>query len=531
MPTVPRWLLIALAVVLLVGLMAQIVLEAVVDGDWLAGRLRSAVGEQRATVSVGRGDPGLLGRSLAIEDLAIEPVAGGDADAFPMSIRVPRLRLDGIDLWTLIAHGGLQVDRITVEQPEVSRHRRAGENSTATAATPDTTAVLRSLRELPPLGAGHIALQGGRLDLDPATLVGITIDLLDVEVSAAAARARDRLFFCREINVDVAASHWQRAATRYEVGPLRFSSRDSLLELEEFAIRPLDPGGAPVPLLALDGQGTQLWLRGLRLAELRWPGTVAAPAVVVGQASIDTLVLHAFSDKTQQPPLPPPPPRMPHQALRRLAWSVSTDTLRLAHGTIHYSERPRGGGEAGHFRFEQVDATVVNLSNDPSRMGPDQPALITVNAIVADSTFLHVRLHQDVLSGPVSARVEGSLTDLPAAGFNSILTPLEGIRFTGGWLDQLQFDYTLDDRRAMGLAHGLFSDLQVEMVGEDRTAGPIEELKSLIGNLLVLRSQSEPTGIDSLMTVPIEYNRLEQDTYLKFLWAGLRSGLKNLIGL
>jgi hypothetical protein len=69
------------------------------------------------------------------------------------------------------------------------------------------------------------------------------------------------------------------------------------------------------------------------------------------------------------------------------------------------------------------------------------------------------------------------------------------------------------------------------MVGKDWTVGPIEELEGLIGNLLVLRSQPELTGIDSLMTVPIEYGRLAQGTNLGFLRAGLRSGLKNLIGL
>jgi len=541
MPRALRRLLVTLGILAGVVVVLQIALEIVVDPDFLAGRLDGALGEDSPLrAKVGGSDPGFLGGSLTVTDLSLVPADPGRGSQPPLTADVPRVVLRGIDRWTLVVHGGLRLDRLEIERPQI--RFRGGGSSPATAGEPaDSSRGRRSLADrvasLPPLAAGTIDIVDASLSLagtGPAgEIAGIDLSAGDVEISAAAARADDRVLFSRWIAAEMAASRWRSDAAAYELGPLRISTGDSLLWLERFAVLPLDSTGTPAAPLALDADGTQIALGPLTIEGLAWRSglTGRPPRVAARRATVGRVTLHVFSDKSIAAK-PGAPPAMPHEKLHALAWLFTVDSLHVASADVRYSERPADGGEPGSILFASIQADVANVSNDPARGAPGHRATVELTAALADTAPLRVHLSQDLLAGEVAATVEGSLARLPASAFNSILTPLEGIRFQSGLLDTLAFRYRLAGREAVGDAEGRFRNLAVEIVGKDRHSGPVEDLKGLVGNLFVLRSESDGgAGIDSLQTVPIRYERLEGDTYLKFLWAGLRSGLKNLIGL
>lgn len=473
----------------LVGVL-QVAIELVVDADFLAGRLHGALGPgSRWTVQLGGANPGFLGGSLTATDLMLTPAdtARGRSPAFA----VDRIEVGGIDRWRLLS-------RQTVR-------------------------------------AGRVTVTGGQIDLPGTTpgpdLTGVAVIARDVDLSGRGLDAADRVVGCRDIVVTVPACRWRTPDSVRELGPLRLSVADSLLRIEHFAMLPVDSTGQPAPLRELSSQGTQLVLGPLELDGLRLHDLLGSPRITVGHGELDSLSLHVFSDM-HLPDTASVQPAMLHRKLRDLIARVHLDSLHVTRAEIRYSERPGHGGEAGHVRFRKVQATLANLGNDPTRVSTERPFQLAVTAALGDSARLDVRLRQDLQQPEVDAAIEGSLVRISAAWFNEILTPLEGIRFTSGYMDTLDFQYVLRRNLAEGEARGRFQDLKVKIVGRDRESGLLEDLEGLLGNLLVLRGESDGgASPNSLQSVPIRYERLQGDTYIKFVWAGLRSGLKNLIGL
>jgi len=486
-------------------------------------------------VRVGGADPGLLGGSLALKDLALVPADSVDGGGSFPTATVARIDLSGIDRWTLLAEGGLRLDRLTLTAPRVRLPSGGGTAQNDTAAGDGSSAPPRPLadrlEDLPPLGAGAIVVTDGGLGWGQAPelqLTGIAIRLRDVEVSAAAARDSGRVLFSRGVSLELPVCRWRTTTADHVLGPLRISTDDSSLDLARFAVLPRDSTGAVIAPMGLESSGIQMDLGPLTARGLHLGGGALRPDIRVRRLDAARLALHVFSEAGNPPATPP---SMPHEMLRDLPALVRIDSLRLDSGDIRYTEKPASGGAPGTILFASIQADLSGLSNDPARAGAP-PTEVRVRTDVADRAPLRVLLRQDLLSGHLDAEVSGELADLPADGFNSFLVPHQGIRFTGGRLDSLAFSYTLSDRRAHGRAHGRFADVAIEVVGDDRESGLSEDLKGLIGNAFVLRSGSaEEAGADSLLSVSVRYNRTPHDTYLAFLWKGLRSGLKNLVGI
>jgi hypothetical protein len=523
-----RWLMVAGALVGL-ALGVHLTLAIVFDADFLADRLNRMLGaESPVQVTIGDRELGFLGGSLTVTDIAFIAADTTGVARPRVTGSVPRLVIEGIDRWTLIVHGGLRVDRLLLERPRV--RLASGANKAGSEEVPRP--LTERLAGLPPLSAAIIAIDQAQLELpgSDSALTGIDILLKGVEISAAASRF-DTMPFSRSLSITMPANRWQTSEAVYELGPVHFATVDSTLRIDRFALLPRDATGRAAEVLALDHQGTQVTLDSLAVRGLAWRGGLEQAHLTARRADLATLSLHAFSGASPQR-LVSAPRTMPHLHLHKLPWLVSLDSMRIESAAIRYSELPPDGVEAGTILFADVQATITNISNDPARAGDGPWAHFDVTTRVEDTGRLRVNLRQDLLQEKVDATVDGSLSDLPASAFNPILQPLEALRFTSGNLDTLDFHYALRGHQASGKAHGIFRDLSVEFLGDDGDPGIKETFKGLLGNLFILRTESRRAfGMDTPRIVDIEYTREDDDTYIKFLWVGLRSGLKNLIGI
>ena len=534
-PTRSRRIVLTLAAILLILVAAaQITLETVVDRAFVEGKLQQALGgEGCVIVTVGDCETGFLLGSFAVADVDVRPVSADPARSPAFTGTVRRFELAGIDRWTLAVHRGLKVSRLVVDQPDIQLARRDGAAPRPGSGT--TTPFPERLGDLPPLAADSLAVVMARFAMDGAglDLHGVTITAAGVDVSSDAARDDSRTLFCRRLAVTLPANRWQMSDKTYELGPLTYSSGDSSLVVAHLAVVPRASAATDYAgILDHRVPGTQLAAGPIDLRGVRWRGGFWDPSVEVRDGRVHAFALHVYSVPDTTGTTSTTPRAMPHRRFQSLGAQLTVDHLLLDNAGIRYSERPESGGRPGSILFAAVQGTISNLSNDPAWMSAENPLLLQVGATLADTATLRVHLIQDLASRPVDASVVGDLVHMPASGFNSILEPLEGVEFTAGGLDTMHFAYTLRDLDARGQATASFRGVTVRIVGRDRQSGPIEAVTTLLGNLLKLRHDaSDGAATDSLLTRTIHYTREPRDTYIKFVWAGLRSGMKSLIGV
>lgn len=201
----------------------------------------------------------------------------------------------------------------------------------------------------------------------------------------------------------------------------------------------------------------------------------------------------------------------------------------------------RGSGADSSLAVENVQAhpTVPDAefmrrhghrTNRPRDTVPASPAIIDATTRVAGAGRLAITIRLPLRSPTLSFSYEGRLGPMDPRAFNDALVPLSGVRIESGHLDSLRFSAQVEDGEARGTLHGTYRSLDVEVVDEDKGRSLGTRLRSFVLDKLMVKSSNTPDD-PPLRTGTIEHEYEEGDTFFKFLWHSLRSGLYSLVGL
>lgn len=125
---------------------------------------------------------------------------------------------------------------------------------------------------------------------------------------------------------------------------------------------------------------------------------------------------------------------------------------------------------------------------------------------------------------------QGGLGTMDARTLNETFVNLGGVRIESGQVDSLWFDATVERGTATGSVHGIYRNLEVEILNK-RTGkrGLGNRLKTIVTGM-ALRSSNLPAE-GELDTGRIQHTHEADESFFKFLWYALRSGIYSLVGI
>lgn len=561
-----RWGAIGLALLGLVYLALSVALQVVLDADYLEERINRAL--NRSTEGVYRVDIeavhwSLWRRSLQAEHIRLHPdperlQRGQEAGRHPAGryrVTVPELRLQGIHLWPLLWRRDLQLDTFTFQNPHVQVNMEGSAQVNAKsnaddhpANRPDTSAssdrAARSVhaalaRQLPGVDARRLMVEEGTFSILrrsgglPAVLWGISVQLDDLAIDSTSARDTSRVLFSNHVTVtlDGYRGVFEDSLYAVTVGPAHVSTRDSLLTVQSFHVGPTvsDPR-----FMQRQRYRTNRYISSARRIEVRGLEArrfVEERSLLAGAASIDSLVVDVYrNNHLPRDPNDPPPP-MPHKAARGLRQVFRIDTIRVRGGTIRYTRLAEDGAQPGAIAFEDVSASMYNVTNDPRRMTRATPAVVDAIGWVAGAGRLQTTIRLPLLSPHLSLTYHGRLGPMDARALNDAFVNIAGVRIESGDIDSLWFAADVQRGIAAGTLQGVYRNLEVETL--DKATGE-RGLKKRIGTFVLntLAMKSRNTWEDgSLRTGTIDHVYEEGDSFFKFLWHSVRSGIFSMVGL
>ena len=463
--------------------------------SWQA-RLRGPVGRLGGhTIAAGLVDFSSARQQLGLDSLRIVPPAPGRGQ--PGAVRVfftmPRVRVAGLRAATWQHQHRLRADSVRLSQPRLTFRPPA-------QAPPPLWQLLRpvfrraDVRRLA-IDDGYLAVAGVREA--PAVhhvfggARGLRID------SASGQPTARRILY---------ALGWTGRTGRLTgtfLAPLypasiahAFLNTDAqALRLTSLALRPTL---SPAQLNLRSGyQATQLTIR---MAEVRAQGfdfkqLSANSHLKVARVIVEQPYLLARSDG--RGPLNRQPSSLTPEATRRLRAHLDVRRLDVRNGTIEARYRSAETPLVGTFSINRLNATLYNVSNDPSRMSLAHPLTGSATGYLQNQCRAEVHLTTSLLDPRGRQHLRGSFGPAPFSLLNPILKPTRLISFKSGQVQGITFDEYIDRQHISGTVQARYTGLRINFLGYKQ--GEVKKtflgrIKSGLVNVVVRDQNPRPGG-------------------------------------
>ena len=279
------------------------------------------------------------------------------------------------------------------------------------------------------------------------------------------------------------------------IGHAYLNTNQQTLRLTELALR---PAFSPAQLNLRKGyQNTQLTVR---MAELRGQGfdfqqLSANSHLRIAQVVAERPYLLARSDG--RGPINHKPSILTPEAMRHLRAHLDVRRLDLRNGTIEARYRSAETPLVGTFSINRLNATLYNVSNDPSRMSLAHPLTGSATGYLQNQCRAEVHLTTSLLDPRGRQHLRGSFGPAPFSLLNSILKPTRLISFKSGQVQGITFDEYLDRQRISGTVRARYTGLRINFLGYK--GGEVKKtffgrIKSGLVNVVVRDQNPRPGG-------------------------------------
>ncbi len=309
------------------------------------------------------------------------------------------------------------------------------------------------------------------------------------------------------------------------IGRLDAGITDSTLRLDSAAFGPTMPDDEWVRSqryrhdrvrFALDS----LAARGVAYRTFLWTGDINIRALDVHGAHLDVL-----SDRRLRSGAPPNH-RTPQEFAKAMDPAFRIDSIRIADSDIAYLERRPERGRPGKFTFDSVKAGIQNFHLPSSGM----PLVIDASARLMNEGLLSVQATVPLDAPDFRFETRGELGPMPVTAFNGFLAETENIKLGNGKVDGVVFSQVSANGVVTSTVTPRYRDLSIDVIGKG--GGVFGSVKRAVvqfaANAFKVRSQDpEPARRPETARATRRYN--PANSWIQFLWFGLRDGLKEVI--
>jgi hypothetical protein len=500
----------------------------------------------RYAVQIGRVrlSPTLTG--LTVEDLAVAfDSAATEAITEPAVVRsasLGRVRLSGVRLIPLLFGQGIFVSSAEIDEPEIVLD--FSESAVRGSSVPDagsSETVSPALEEPRPPAASlrRFRIRDGSVDLTRVTdhgtltsfLHGLDLELTEIKIDEVAFANPARALANSDVYISFDSARYMFDDSLYVATAAQFraDSRDSLAEIGALQLTPT-LGAAPFfDRLPQRADRINLSAGPIRLEGLDFPGYVREDSIRVRLIDVDSLDLHVYSDINLEWG-PRAHPCRYHNGFAEIEFPLRIDTVRVENALIRYSELAKGSERPGEFTLEELDGTIVNLTNDPNAMTHETPAVASVTAKLFGEAPMQATLAYPLLSPTLDFRVEASAGSMDMVTANRFGANVAGVEVEQGQLDSLWLGAEVEDGRAEGRVLMRYQDLDFRLI--DKNSGKEMAWHAVAGFAanLVVRSNNPGRPDDAPREGRIEYSCGDKDiVFFEFFVHFLANGLKRIV--
>jgi hypothetical protein len=220
----------------------------------------------------------------------------------------------------------------------------------------------------------------------------------------------------------------------------------------------------------------------------------------------------------------------PHQELLKIPIDVALKKVTVQDGYIEYKEKNPQTGSSGVVIFDNVSASLHNVSNRRDNNG-----ILTINF---NSRFLNkipltATLQFYMKSKGGKFTVNGSMKTTDATIFNPLSKPMALVEINSGTIEGLDFNFICDDYKAKGIIRLLYNDLKVKILKQEETsqssAYKPKKVVSLLANMSIINANPEKNKPARIVSV--NHQRDIYRSMFNLIWKAIFEGARKTVGI
>jgi len=271
-----------------------------------------------------------------------------------------------------------------------------------------------------------------------------------------------------------------------------------------------------------EGRFSRLSVHNFSAPDFIKSGNITSSYIEIGEAELDI-----FRDKRKVFPHIQKPTFQ--DIIYNYQGALNIDSIGILGGNIVYSEHADEAIEKGSVSFTEIDARIYKITNDTIFKTEKAYLGLKANALFMGKGKLTVLLKARIFDSQNTFAVNGRLTGMDASEINPILAKIAFVSITAGRINGLSFSFSANNTMATGSLRLLYDELKFEIMNKQtgETTALVEQVKSLIANLIVL--ESNPIPGEEVRTGIIEYERDPEKFLFNYIVKAILTGIKSSI--
>jgi hypothetical protein len=221
----------------------------------------------------------------------------------------------------------------------------------------------------------------------------------------------------------------------------------------------------------------------------------------------------------------------PHQELQKIPVDVALKKVVVQQGYIEYKERSPQTGSSGNVVFDNVYATLHNVTNRQKDIRRNGIFTINFNSRLLSSIPLSATLKLYLGNDNGKFTLNGSLKSTDATIFNRLSKPMAMVEINSGNINSLDFNFVGNDHQAKGIIRLLYNDLKIRILKKDEEDREIKSRKmvSLLANIVISDANPEKKKPERIVTVA--YARDVNRSLFNLIWKAIFDGVQKTVGI
>jgi hypothetical protein len=251
--------------------------------------------------------------------------------------------------------------------------------------------------------------------------------------------------------------------------------------------------------------------------------------IIANELIVKNAQFKIFRDKSYPDPKESKIGHYPHQELLKIPVNVSLKKIIVQSGRIEYKEKNPQTAKSGVVVFDDVSASLFNVSNRKDRGG-----ILTVNF---SSRFLSkvpltatLQFYMKNKNGRFI--VHGSMKTTDATIFNPLSKPMALVEIHSGTIQSLDFNLICDDYKAKGIIQLLYNDLKIKILKQQElgtSSYKSKKIFSFLANTMI--PDANPLKNKPVRIVTVNHPRDTRRSMFNLLWKTIFEGAQKTVGI
>ncbi|WP_163714692.1 AsmA family protein [Mangrovibacterium lignilyticum] len=476
------------------------------------------IGTEHLSIQVGHINTSILSQSISLKDVALIDQTG------KFDVQLKKIKLTGVHIFELLMHNTIEIGEISIQSPEIKINQQ----------TPQLVASNKKglRRSFPTLKIHELNVENGTFLLRDSisgadSIFSFLFDaqIKDIDSQSQSGDSLNEIPKFENITINISRLNYkeQSGSYRFTIDQCQLNTSLKQLTINQAECTPILSKYEIGRKTGVETDWFNITIKQIRLNGFKIDNLIRQESLKLQSVQIDQFVGETFIDKRLPSPQKPDS-KIPSDLFRLPSIPYSCDSIIINRASIRYSERAENSTEAGFIDFNQINATILNITNNDSL--PNLPIKMTAEAKIMNEAILSAEFQFATPGMSHLNTVSGNLKPMRFQSLNSVVKPNMGAQIQSGTINHLDFKFTYDDNHASGKLVMDYEDLKIVFLNQEKKRK--KQVESLVANSIIIRSHNIPDQ-KYYRKGTINFERDKKRSFFSFWWKSVLSGIQSIV--